>query len=206
MCHVEQPLGSGHVVSNCNALYSPRRIWIEIDSQVLTALFCVTAFGLAPWRFRDFYYLMKWRICRNNNAIRRLAAWHSSWFRLPGSQNLHPLSNTPVFDEDDESLPIPSEKAPDPPLTGIRAAPTSSWRMDFVIWMMFLNTVFQVVLCYYMWGMNRFERPSWATGLFVTLVSFLTMPEHRHNIHEHGMLTFWSIGLRERGHWRSDAV
>ncbi|KAL6402662.1 hypothetical protein AUP68_14116 [Ilyonectria robusta] len=27
---------------------SPRKKWIEIDSQILNALFCVTAFGLAP--------------------------------------------------------------------------------------------------------------------------------------------------------------
>lgn len=41
----------------CNDINSPRRIWIEIDSQILNALFCVTGFGLAPWRFRDLYWL-----------------------------------------------------------------------------------------------------------------------------------------------------
>jgi hypothetical protein len=29
----------------CNDINSPRRIWIEIDSQILNALFCVTGFG-----------------------------------------------------------------------------------------------------------------------------------------------------------------
>ncbi|KAL9593609.1 MAG: hypothetical protein Q9179_005795, partial [Wetmoreana sp. 5 TL-2023] len=54
------PPGS-HGEKDCNNIDSPRRIWIEIDSQILNALFCVTGFGLIPWRFRDFYYLLKWR-------------------------------------------------------------------------------------------------------------------------------------------------
>ena len=41
--------------------------------------------------------------------------------------------------------------------------------MDFVVWNMVWNTLFQIVLCFYMWHYNRIERPSWATGLFVAL-------------------------------------
>lgn len=32
-----------------------RKVWIEIDSQILNALFCVTGIGLIPWRLRDLY-------------------------------------------------------------------------------------------------------------------------------------------------------
>lgn len=32
-----------------------RKNWIEIDSQVLNALFCVTGIGLIPWRVHDVY-------------------------------------------------------------------------------------------------------------------------------------------------------
>ncbi|KAM6506901.1 hypothetical protein FALCPG4_018719 [Fusarium falciforme] len=32
----------------CDDVNSPRRKWIEMDSQILNALFCVPAFGLAP--------------------------------------------------------------------------------------------------------------------------------------------------------------
>jgi hypothetical protein len=32
-----------------------RKIWVEIDSQILNALFCVTGIGLIPWRVRDIY-------------------------------------------------------------------------------------------------------------------------------------------------------
>ena len=34
-------------VPTCNDIDSPRRKWIEVDSQILNALFCVTGFGLA---------------------------------------------------------------------------------------------------------------------------------------------------------------
>lgn len=34
-----------------------RRVWIEIDSQILNALFCVTGIGLIPWRVRDLFQL-----------------------------------------------------------------------------------------------------------------------------------------------------
>lgn len=34
-----------------------RKVWIEIDSQILNALFCVTGIGLIPCRVRDLYQL-----------------------------------------------------------------------------------------------------------------------------------------------------
>lgn len=161
---------------DCNDINSPRRVWVEYDSQVLTALFSLTAFGLAPWRFRDFYYLMKYRLMGRQDGLRRLGGIHRDWFRLPGSSAL-PLN---VGSENVESLlaqgevpeaavPLPQKKIPEPPLTGVRAPPTKVWKMDFVIWMMIWNTLFQCVLSGVMWGMNRYTRPSWSTGLFVAL-------------------------------------
>jgi hypothetical protein len=41
--------------------------------------------------------------------------------------------------------------------------------MDFVVWCNMWNTIFQGCLAGCMWGMNRFDRPSWTTGLFVAL-------------------------------------
>lgn len=41
--------------------------------------------------------------------------------------------------------------------------------MDLVVWFNVLNTLLQVLLCFYMWHYNRINRPSWATGLFVAL-------------------------------------
>lgn len=64
-------------------VHSPRQIWIEIDSQVINALFCVTGLGLFPVRCRDFYYysLGKWR--NDTYCWRKVLSYHSNWF-LPG--------------------------------------------------------------------------------------------------------------------------
>ncbi|KAI3399031.1 hypothetical protein diail_7831 [Diaporthe ilicicola] len=161
---------------DCNDINSPRRKWVEYDSQVLTALFSLTGFGLAPWRFRDLYYLMKFRLRGQRDGLRRLAGIHRDWFRMPGSQDL-PIDVGPENVEErvrsgavpEAAVPVPATKMAEAPLTGVRAPATKVWKMDFMIWMMVWNTLFQCVLSGVMWGMNRFNRPSWSTGLFVAL-------------------------------------
>jgi hypothetical protein len=160
---------------DCNDIASPRRKWIETDSQILNGLFCVTGFGLAPWRFRDWYYLLKYRVLKQEDAWRRLAGLKRDWFRLEGSQNL-PLDAGPDNIPDSaplSSVPCPADKIPDAPLTGVRAPPTAPWKMDFFIWCMVANTFLQAVLSGFMWGMNRYDRPSWSTGLFVALACII---------------------------------
>ncbi|KAF2734852.1 hypothetical protein EJ04DRAFT_512159 [Polyplosphaeria fusca] len=157
---------------SCDDIQSPRRIWIEIDSQVLNALFNVTGFGLAPWRFRDLYWWGFWRLGgskRKETGIRRLAGIHRGWFRLPGSDALSPDASAATVNPESTAVPIPVEKMPDAPPTGIHAPPTKNWKMDWVVWMNMSNTFFQVVLCFYMYNYNRYNRPSWATGTFVAL-------------------------------------
>ncbi|KAL2156245.1 hypothetical protein VTH82DRAFT_990 [Thermothelomyces myriococcoides] len=161
----------------CDDIDSPRRKWIEWDAQILTALFCVTGFGLAPWRFRDLYYLLKYRLLRKQDGLRRLAGIHSSWFRLPGTQALPPdvgPDNVPA-DVPQSCVPIPQKSMPRPPLTGIRAPATAMWKLDFVIWAMVWNTFAQCGLCGIMWGMNRYNRPSWATGFLVAIACLIAM-------------------------------
>ncbi|KAG5978900.1 hypothetical protein E4U55_005777 [Claviceps digitariae] len=159
----------------CDDINSPRRIWIEIDSQILNALFCVTGFGLAPWRFRDLYFLLQYRLNKKESGLRRLAGIHRGWFRLKGStdlpSNLGPHNiHEPEFQSFPRSaIPFPEAKIPDPPLTAVRAPWTAVWKLDLVIWLMVANTIFQCVLSGFMWGMNRYDRPSWSTGLFVAL-------------------------------------
>lgn len=161
----------------CDDIDSPRRKWIEWDAQILTGLFCVTAFGLAPWRFRDLYYLLKYRVKGDQAGLRRLAGIHNSWFRLRGSQDL-PSDVEPGNVTDDvptSCIPIPEKSMPSAPLTGTRAPATSEWKMDFVIWSMVLNTFAQCALCGIMWGMSRYTRPSWATGFLVAIACLIAM-------------------------------
>lgn len=166
--------------------------WIEYDSQILNALFCVTGFGLIPWRFRDFYYLMRWRLKGETLYMRKLAGINRGWFRLAGSDKLPetmgpppvytkknpnpypdappPYSETEIDElEANPAVPMPVSSMPTPPLTGIRAPPSKTWTIDVVVWMYMLNTAFQACLAGFMWGMNRFNRPSWATGFFISI-------------------------------------
>lgn len=161
----------------CDDIDSPRRKWIEYDAQILTALFCVPAFGLVPWRFRDWYYVLKYRCLGDQQAIRKLAAFHNGWFRLRGSQELAidigPDNIPPNIEKD--RLPFPETKMANPPLTGVRAPATAYWKMDFEVWAMVINTFGQCGLCGIMWGMNRYTRPSWATGFLVAFASLVAM-------------------------------
>ncbi|KAK4252395.1 hypothetical protein C7999DRAFT_36902 [Corynascus novoguineensis] len=161
----------------CDDINSPRRKWIEWDAQILTALFCVTGFGLAPWRFRDLYYLLRFRIMKEQDGLRRLAGIHNSWFRLPGTEEL-PADVGPdniTSSVPQSCVPIPEKSMPRAPLTGRRAPETAMWKLDFVIWCMVWNTFAQCGLCGIMWGMNRFDRPSWATGFLVAVACIIAM-------------------------------
>jgi len=162
---------------DCNDIDSPRRKWVEWDSQILTALFCVPAFGLAPWRFRDLWYLLKYRLKGDQLGLRRLAGIHSSWFRLKGSQELRNDIGRDNIPEDipRELIPFPEKNMAVAPLTGTRAPPTSMWKLDFVIWSMVLNTFAQCALCGIMWGLNRYDRPSWTTGFLVAIACIIAM-------------------------------
>ncbi|KIM93472.1 hypothetical protein OIDMADRAFT_61618 [Oidiodendron maius Zn] len=157
----------------CSDIHSKAKVWIEITSQIINALFNVTGLGLIPWRFRDLYYLLKWRIYHDESALRCLAGINRDWFRLQGSQDI-PIH----FDQKQDSIPsnlsesifaLPIDKTPDPPLTGERAQPTPYWKLDFYIWCYVWNSILQIVLDGIMWGLNRFNRPGWATGLFISL-------------------------------------
>ncbi|KAH0359190.1 hypothetical protein KCU65_g10087, partial [Aureobasidium melanogenum] len=138
-----------------DADFSPRKIWIEIDSQILNALFCLTGFGLAPWRFRDLYWCACWRMGwgpeNGRNALRKLAKRNDDWFRMgarPGEEHL-----------EDERLTFSGNHAP----------PTKPWKLDLVVWLIVFNTLFQVGMAFFMWHWNRIDRPSWGTGTFIGL-------------------------------------
>ncbi|KXJ86545.1 hypothetical protein Micbo1qcDRAFT_168344 [Microdochium bolleyi] len=193
---------------------SPRKIWLEIDSQILNALFCVTGFGLAPWRFRDLYFFIKATRFHDVDAMQRLARQNNGWFRPPrwavpdndgdggaattttaaasATSGAHDgvggsgspgtkYSNVPDADHDqdielghnhDDGSTADFEPRPfvrSTTFTGQTAPPTALWKLFFTIMMMIANTGFQCALCYFMWGFNRFDRPTWATGTFIAL-------------------------------------
>ncbi|KAH6614330.1 hypothetical protein C7974DRAFT_404898 [Boeremia exigua] len=136
---------------SCSDDNSPNKKWLEIDSQILNALFCVTGFGLAPWRFRDFYWMLRSVHAHDHHAMQRLFTQNKAWFRPP------------AWFTDEQAEP---EKLT---FTGERAPPTPMWKLAFTVDMMVLNTLLQAVLCFFMWHYNRLDRPTWATGTFIAL-------------------------------------
>lgn len=174
LCNAAPPSVMCYPNGDCNDIDSPRRVWIEIDSQILNALFCVTGFGLAPWRIRDLVLLLKYRVGKSTKALRELAGVHRNWFRLAGSEGLPPTLGPKNIEETtvsypEHSVPYPLETIPDAPPTGIRAPHTKLWKLDCVVWLNIANTLLQVALSTFMWALNRYDRPSWSTGLFVCL-------------------------------------
>ncbi|CZT04412.1 uncharacterized protein RAG0_10890 [Rhynchosporium agropyri] len=128
---------------------SPRKIWLEFNTQILNALFCVNRFGLAPWRLRDSWWLQRMRISKDREAMKRLSEQNASWVRPPG-----------LFTEGEEKRVT---------FTGEVGPPTKLWKLSFVVWMMVLNTAFQAALASMMWAYNRSDPPSWISGTFIAL-------------------------------------
>ncbi|KAH6970312.1 hypothetical protein DER45DRAFT_551733 [Fusarium avenaceum] len=159
----------------CDDINSPRRKWIEIDSQILNALFCIPAFWLAPRRCIEAWKALQY-MTGQIIALRQLAATYREWFRLPGSEAL-PAHVGPIeveawlqqasFSED--IVPCPTRSVPEPPPSGRRATPTRVWKLQAVVAMNLLNTMFQVILSLFMWFYNRHNRPGWSVGLFLCL-------------------------------------
>jgi len=201
---------------NGNANNSPRKIWLEISSQILNALFCLTAWGLAPWRFRDAGWLLTYRLrgassVHGARAFARLCKRNVSWFRPPvltredGSaeepggegfnmrgyqsqpQTEAPASAFPAetqyyhhrgrgagLEQTSHDFHIPTLPASSPQqrltYTGRYAPPTSSqWKLDAQIWLMVMNSLFQVGMAFFMWHFDRITRPSWGAGTFIGL-------------------------------------
>ncbi|KAH7183615.1 uncharacterized protein B0J16DRAFT_346019 [Fusarium flagelliforme] len=160
----------------CDDIDSPRQKWIEIDSQILNALFCIPAFWLAPRRSIEFWKAVKYTTKQDIIALRQLAATYREWFRLPGSDSI-PAHVGPVEVEawlnesscQEEILPCPPSSIPEPPTSGRRAMPTRIWTLQTVIGLSLLNTIFQVILSLFMWCYNRHNRPGWSVGLFLCL-------------------------------------
>jgi hypothetical protein len=87
-----------------------------------------------------------------------------------GSEAPPPYSAEEISNlEANPAIPLPATSMPEPPLTGLRAPTSRSWTLDAVIWLYLWNTIFQVLLCVWMWHWNRFTRPSWGTGVWITL-------------------------------------
>ncbi|QKD57892.2 uncharacterized protein FOBCDRAFT_141337 [Fusarium oxysporum Fo47] len=165
----------------CDDINSPRKKWIEIDSQILNALFCIPAFWLTPRRCIEVWKALQYTTRQDTTALRQLAAAYREWFRLPGSESLpahigpfqveawlHQASSLDI-------VPYPVRSVPEPPPSGRRATPTRLWKLQAVVGLNLLITIFQVILSMFMWCYNRHNRPGWSVGLFLCLAFVLSI-------------------------------
>lgn len=81
---------------------------------------------------------MKYRLKKDQSALRRLAGIHRGWFRLPQSSEIPVHIGPDNIDAEysklaPNSVPEPLSTMPDAPLTGVRAPPTPLWKIDFVV-------------------------------------------------------------------------
>ncbi|KAF9055465.1 hypothetical protein BDZ89DRAFT_937908 [Hymenopellis radicata] len=148
--------------------------WVEVSSQVVNGLFTVTGLGLLPSRVLDTYRVYKiWHYKRKTRRLRAKAG-------LP-----------PLFDEDD--LPDPAydpnyvhvlseEEQKDLHRQQMKFQHHQTWYrphgtathraypINTALWICLFNdgnTIFQIMLCGTMWGLDRFQRPAWSTGTLI---------------------------------------
>ncbi|KAK9319923.1 hypothetical protein V1517DRAFT_331027 [Lipomyces orientalis] len=78
---------------------SPGKRWIEIDSQVLNALFCITGFGLMPQRTKHLYFLIRGQLGNQDTADVQLGKrypWYvigRNWWALAAVLYLYELNS-----------------------------------------------------------------------------------------------------------------
>ncbi|KAF9476510.1 hypothetical protein BDN70DRAFT_812160 [Pholiota conissans] len=153
--------------------------WVEVSSQIETGLFTLTSIGLIPSRALDTYRIFKiWMYKQRTTKLREKAG-------LPQLFDVDDLPD-PVYDpnyvhvlteEEQEDLHRQQRKFQHSQ-TWYRAHGTETHRafpINMALLICFLNdgnSIFQIFLCGTMWGLNRFERPAWTTGLLIP-ASFL---------------------------------
>ncbi|KAK7470537.1 hypothetical protein VKT23_001962 [Stygiomarasmius scandens] len=148
--------------------------WVEVSSQVVNGLFTVTGIGLIPYRVLDTYRIAKiWHYKRKTNKLRKKAG-------LPQLYDADDLPD-PAYDPnyvhvltDKEQVDLHRQQVKfQYSQTWYRPHGTETHRAFPINTALLIcclndwNSVFQCILCGTMWGLNRFERPAWSTGILI---------------------------------------
>ncbi|KAJ7173013.1 hypothetical protein C8R43DRAFT_679060 [Mycena crocata] len=153
--------------------------WVEVSSQIENGLFTVTGIGLIPFRVLDTYRIYWiWHYKRRTQMLRAEAG-------LPGLFNADDLPD-PSYDPN--YVPVLTDKEQNDlhrqqvkfqqRQTWYRAHGTETHRAFPINTALLIcclndgNSIFQIILCGTMWGLDRFHRPAWSTGILIP-ASFL---------------------------------
>ncbi|KIY49302.1 hypothetical protein FISHEDRAFT_17992, partial [Fistulina hepatica ATCC 64428] len=155
--------------------------WIEVSSQVVDGLFCVTGFGLFPSRVLDMYRVT--RIWYYKRLTRRLRTKLGIPLLIDENDLPDPRYDpnyvrvlTKKQEKDLHRQQVKFHKHQ----TWYRAHMTETHRVCNILFMIcsLIDASFlagfldQIILAGTMWGLNRFQRPAWSTGILIP-ASFL---------------------------------
>ncbi|KAF4601061.1 hypothetical protein EYR38_005710 [Pleurotus pulmonarius] len=153
--------------------------WVEVCSQIMNGLFTVTGIGLIPFRVMDSYRIFKiWHYKLRTKRLRAKAGLPQLLDRddLPDPEYdpnyVHVLTDKQQHDLHRQQVKFHQSQ------TWYRAHGTETHRafpINTALLICLLNdgnSIFQIMLCATMWGLNRFQRPAWSTGILIP-ASFL---------------------------------
>ncbi|KAE9397111.1 hypothetical protein BT96DRAFT_996076 [Gymnopus androsaceus JB14] len=148
--------------------------WVEVSSQVVNGLFTVTGIGLIPSRVLDtiriskiYSYKRRTRELRAKAGLPQLFDEDDLPDPLYDPNYVHVLTDKEQKDLHrrmcHEQLSIPTPHGTETH----RAFPIGYALL--ICCLNDMNSVFQIILCGTMWGLNRFQRPAWSTGILIPL-------------------------------------
>ncbi|ETW83885.1 hypothetical protein HETIRDRAFT_238575, partial [Heterobasidion irregulare TC 32-1] len=153
--------------------------WVEVSSQIECGLFCVTGLGLIPWRVTDTYRVYKiWRYKRRTRLLRKQHGLPELFDPDDLPDPIYDPNYVHVLTEEEQADLHYQQQKFMKSQTWYRPHGTETHRAFPINKALLIcclndgNSIFQICLCGVQWGLNRFERPAWTTGILIPL-SFL---------------------------------
>ncbi|THH07076.1 hypothetical protein EW146_g9425 [Bondarzewia mesenterica] len=170
--------------------YNTQQFWVEVASQIENGLFCVTGIGLLPWRVQDtyresftdfqpvpisvgtgiykiWYYKRRTRILRKQTGLPELYDPDDLPDPMYDENFVHVLKEHEQADLHYQQRKFMRSQ------TWYRPHGTETHRAFPINKALLIcclndgNSIFQIMLAGTMWGLNRFTRPAWSTGLLI---------------------------------------
>ncbi|KAF5387704.1 hypothetical protein D9615_000499 [Tricholomella constricta] len=152
--------------------------WVEVASQVENGLFTVTGIGLIPYRVWDTYRIFWiWHYKRKTRKLRTKAGLPQLFDEddLPDPKyDPNYVHNNENFDTLRLGIGPTEQKRTELVVTGPHSHTIYNFFQAFPINTALLicllndgNSIFQIMLCGTMWGLDRFQRPAWSTGILI---------------------------------------
>ncbi|PVF96446.1 hypothetical protein CPB86DRAFT_709048 [Serendipita vermifera] len=153
--------------------------WVEISSQVVNGLFTVQGVGFLPWRIMDswntfwiYHYARKDRTLRMRANLPPVGDFNDIPDPLIDSDHVQMLTDKQLqWLRRHQVRLLKSQTWYRPHATDTHRAFSLKFAIAICI-SVDLNSVFQILLCGCMWGLNRFQRPAWTVATLIPL-SFL---------------------------------